>query len=169
MTAPWQANPVDDIIIVTNDHIADCRLGSKTSTRSRTPQGPISMDYVDYERNMENSDVSLRSDSEFDRGEDPLMEVEEVLYGDSPSVSDTASADYKSDEPLVPKGSPKAPPRARHSEASKLHHPNLTGRQVRKGYFQSERIDRRHPTSVAILGFISPAICSPRLHQATSA
>ncbi|KAK1800730.1 hypothetical protein P4O66_005922, partial [Electrophorus voltai] len=67
-------------------------------------------------------DVSLRLDSEFDCGEDPSMEVEEVLYGHSPSVSNTASADYHSDEPLVPKVPLKASCRAHHSEASKLPH-----------------------------------------------
>ncbi|KAK1792628.1 hypothetical protein P4O66_012565, partial [Electrophorus voltai] len=68
--------------------------------------------YVDYERNREYSDISLRSDSEFDHGEDPLMEVEEVLHRDPSSGSDTEAADYKSEEPLAAKTPPKAPPSA---------------------------------------------------------
>ncbi|KAK1802677.1 hypothetical protein P4O66_004311 [Electrophorus voltai] len=75
----------------------------------------------DYERNGECGDVSLQKDSELDRGEDPVTEVEEVLRRDPPSVSDTATADY-SDKPVAPKIPPKALPRACHSEASKLCH-----------------------------------------------
>ncbi|KAK1800140.1 hypothetical protein P4O66_006160 [Electrophorus voltai] len=62
------------------------------------------------------SDVSFQSDLEFDRVGDPLMQVEEVLHKDPPSVMDTTSADSKSDEPSTSK----APPRVSRSGASKL-------------------------------------------------
>ncbi|KAK1785800.1 hypothetical protein P4O66_003179 [Electrophorus voltai] len=48
------------------------------------------------------------------------MEVEEVLYRDSPSVMDTASADSESKDPLAPKVPPKTPPRRPCSRTSRL-------------------------------------------------
>ncbi|KAK1788417.1 hypothetical protein P4O66_016849, partial [Electrophorus voltai] len=76
--------------------------------------------YADYGDNGECSDVSLWSDLGFDYGEEPPMEVEEVLCGDSPNVSDVESADYESDEPPALKIPPKALPRRCRSGASKL-------------------------------------------------
>ncbi|KAK1805718.1 hypothetical protein P4O66_001982 [Electrophorus voltai] len=70
------------------------------------------------------------------------MEVEELLYGDSPSVSDTASADYQSDGPLVPKVPSKAPSRARRSEASKL--PRVTFRAVSPSSQEETPSSRAH-------------------------
>ncbi|KAK1792978.1 hypothetical protein P4O66_001696 [Electrophorus voltai] len=54
--------------------------------------------YADHGEFGECSNVSLRSDGGFDYGEDPSMEVEEVLYGDPLNGSDVASADSESDE-----------------------------------------------------------------------
>ncbi|KAK1802564.1 hypothetical protein P4O66_004219 [Electrophorus voltai] len=76
--------------------------------------------YAEHGESREYSEVSFRPDSEFDPVGDPLMELEEVLHNDPPSVMDTASADSKSDEPLAPK----APPRVLRSGASKLPHLN---------------------------------------------
>ncbi|KAK1789158.1 hypothetical protein P4O66_015102 [Electrophorus voltai] len=67
--------------------------------------------YTDYGDYRECSDVSLRSDLGFDYGEDPSMEVEKVLYGDT-NVSDAESADSESDEPLALKIPPEGPPRS---------------------------------------------------------
>ncbi|KAK1802928.1 hypothetical protein P4O66_021456, partial [Electrophorus voltai] len=75
--------------------------------------------YMDYGDNGECSNVSLRSDLGFDYGEDPSMEVEEVLSGHPPNISDVESADSKSDEPPALKIPPKAPPRRCRLGASK--------------------------------------------------
>ncbi|KAK1789463.1 hypothetical protein P4O66_015379 [Electrophorus voltai] len=84
------------------------------------------MDYYEGYRDSgemeEHSDISLRSDFESDREEDPSMEVEEVLHRDAPSYRDTV--DSESDEPPAPK----APPRACQSSASKL--PQVTGKEA---------------------------------------
>ncbi|KAK1793812.1 hypothetical protein P4O66_001539 [Electrophorus voltai] len=78
--------------------------------------------YVDYGDNGECSDVSLWSDLGFDYVEDPSMEVEEVLNGDPPNVSDVESAASKSNEPPALKIPPKASPMRCHSGASKPSH-----------------------------------------------
>ncbi|KAK1804707.1 hypothetical protein P4O66_003563 [Electrophorus voltai] len=75
--------------------------------------------YADYGDNGECSNVSLWSDLGFNYGEDLSMEVEEVLYGDPPNISDVESADSKSDEPQALKILPKAPPRRCRLGASK--------------------------------------------------
>ncbi|KAK1788418.1 hypothetical protein P4O66_016850 [Electrophorus voltai] len=87
--------------------------------------------YMDYKEGYANcgesreySDVSFQLDSEFDCVGDPLMEVEEVLIKDPPSVMDTASAGSKSDDPSAPKASLKAPSRLSRTGASKLPHVN---------------------------------------------
>ncbi|KAK1792985.1 hypothetical protein P4O66_001701 [Electrophorus voltai] len=79
--------------------------------------------YADREDSREYSDISFRSNSEFDHAGDPLMEVEEVLHKDPPSVMDNASAVCKSNEPLAPN----TPPRVSRSGASKLPHVNHRG------------------------------------------
>ncbi|KAK1795558.1 hypothetical protein P4O66_001055 [Electrophorus voltai] len=76
--------------------------------------------YAEY--GEECSDVSLRTDLEFDRGEEPAMEVEEGLRRGPPSVIDTESADSRSEEPPAPKRLPKAPPRRCGLGAGKLSH-----------------------------------------------
>ncbi|KAK1799519.1 hypothetical protein P4O66_000401 [Electrophorus voltai] len=81
-------------------------------------------DYGEYERSEECQDISLRSDSEVDRLENPVMEVEEALHEDSPSVMDTWSADLESNEPPVPK----VPPKARRTRISKL--PRVTHKEA---------------------------------------
>ncbi|KAK1802029.1 hypothetical protein P4O66_004361 [Electrophorus voltai] len=67
--------------------------------------------YADNGEYGECSDVSLRSDGEFDYGEDRSMEVEEVLYGDSSNGNDVASVDSESDEAPARQILSKAPPR----------------------------------------------------------
>ncbi|KAK1806980.1 hypothetical protein P4O66_005461, partial [Electrophorus voltai] len=47
--------------------------------------------YAEYGEREEYSDISLRSDLGSDYAEDPSMEVEEVLYGDSPTDIDAPS------------------------------------------------------------------------------
>ncbi|KAK1788778.1 hypothetical protein P4O66_002587 [Electrophorus voltai] len=81
------------------------------SAGSYDPYKDFHEGYADYGDHWECSDVSLRLDLGFDYEEDLSMEVEEVLYGDPPNVSDTESADSKSDKPPPLKIPPKAPPR----------------------------------------------------------
>ncbi|KAK1792095.1 hypothetical protein P4O66_001873 [Electrophorus voltai] len=68
------------------------------SAGSYYPYWDYREDYGDYEQSEECHDISLWSDSEVDRLEDPVMEVEEALQEDSPSVMDTWLADSESDE-----------------------------------------------------------------------
>ncbi|KAK1804780.1 hypothetical protein P4O66_003628 [Electrophorus voltai] len=75
--------------------------------------------YADYGEYRECSDVSLLSEVGFDYGEDPSMEVEEVLCGDPPNSSDMAAADFKSEEAPARQIPPKALPRRHCLEASK--------------------------------------------------
>ncbi|KAK1799589.1 hypothetical protein P4O66_000468 [Electrophorus voltai] len=82
--------------------------------------------YMDSERKGEYNDISLRSDFESDREEDPSMEVEKVLHRDPTSYSDIA--DSESDKPPAPKAPPKAPPRACRSGVSKR--PRVTGKEA---------------------------------------
>ncbi|KAK1798196.1 hypothetical protein P4O66_000688 [Electrophorus voltai] len=115
--------------------------------------------YADYERNGVCSDVSMQMDLEFKRGEDPVMEVEEVLHKDPPAVSEPASADYRIDEPLDTKIPPKAPPRARCSEASKLSRVAFTERcpkQCETGFIRENNFipDRCSPIPI-------PPVCLP--------
>ncbi|KAK1791998.1 hypothetical protein P4O66_001782 [Electrophorus voltai] len=79
------------------------------------PYMDFSEGYADYGDNGECSDVGLRSDLGSDYVEDPSMEVEEVLCGDPPNVSDVESTD----EPPAFKIPPKAPPKRYCSGASK--------------------------------------------------
>ncbi|KAK1806945.1 hypothetical protein P4O66_005429 [Electrophorus voltai] len=58
---------------------------------------------MEYGRTGEYSEVSLRSDSDFDGAGERSMEVEEVLYGDPPTANDIQSAVSESDEPPAPK------------------------------------------------------------------
>ncbi|KAK1793797.1 hypothetical protein P4O66_001526 [Electrophorus voltai] len=90
------------------------------STGSYDPYMDYNEGYAEYGERGECSDVSLRTDSEFDRGEDPALEVEEVLHRGPPSVIDVESADSRSEEPPAPKRPPKAPPRRCRSGAGKL-------------------------------------------------
>ncbi|KAK1793962.1 hypothetical protein P4O66_010876, partial [Electrophorus voltai] len=60
----------------------------------------------------EYSDISLRSDMGSDYAEDPPMEVEEVLHGDSPADSDALSVVSENDAPPAPTRWPKAPTRS---------------------------------------------------------
>ncbi|KAK1795100.1 hypothetical protein P4O66_010283 [Electrophorus voltai] len=89
-------------------------MPGKGSKKSKGKKGDPYMDfyegYTDYGGNGE-CDISLRSDLGFDYGEDLSMEVEEILYGDPPNISDVESADFESDEPPALKIPPKAPPR----------------------------------------------------------
>ncbi|KAK1803159.1 hypothetical protein P4O66_021209 [Electrophorus voltai] len=96
----------------------EVQYSESDSARFYDPTMDYHEGYVDSERKEEYSDISLQSYFESNREEDPSMEVEEVFYRDSLSVSDTA--DSESDEPPAPKAPPKAPPRVRHSGASKL-------------------------------------------------
>ncbi|KAK1794435.1 hypothetical protein P4O66_011308 [Electrophorus voltai] len=94
--------------------------------------------YADHGESREYSDVSFQSDSEFNHVGDPLMEVEEILHKDPPSVMDTASADSKSDKPSTPK----APPRVSRSGASKL--PHMTHREAASSSHQNTPLPKEH-------------------------
>ncbi|KAK1796493.1 hypothetical protein P4O66_009522, partial [Electrophorus voltai] len=99
----------------------DPRQITRIGTRKWTPMGPTTPTWTTMRvtRIIECSNISLRSDLGFDYGEDPSMEVEEVLIGDPPIVNDVASADSKSDEPPALKILPKAPPKRYRSGVSK--------------------------------------------------
>ncbi|KAK1790257.1 hypothetical protein P4O66_014169, partial [Electrophorus voltai] len=75
--------------------------------------------YVDYGEYGECSDVSLRSDVGFGYGEDPSMEVEELLYGDPSNGSDVESVDSESNEAPALQIPPKALPGRRRSSGTK--------------------------------------------------
>ncbi|KAK1784671.1 hypothetical protein P4O66_003355 [Electrophorus voltai] len=96
------------------------------SAESYYPYWDYREEYGDYEQSEEYQDVSLRSDSEVDRLEDPVVEVEDALHEDSPSVTDTWSADSESDEPPASKARP--PPKACRTRVSEL--PHVTHREV---------------------------------------
>ncbi|KAK1785033.1 hypothetical protein P4O66_018461, partial [Electrophorus voltai] len=67
-----------------------------TSTQNWTQQGPTIPIWTIREAMWIVERVgSIVKDSEFDRVGDPLMEVEEVLHKDPPSVMDTTSVDSK--------------------------------------------------------------------------
>ncbi|KAK1792085.1 hypothetical protein P4O66_001860 [Electrophorus voltai] len=65
--------------------------------------------YAEYGERGEYSDVSLRSDLGSNYGEDPPMEVEEVLHGDSRTDIDVHSGVSGNDEPPTRMIPPKAP------------------------------------------------------------
>ncbi|KAK1784437.1 hypothetical protein P4O66_011372, partial [Electrophorus voltai] len=67
--------------------------------------------YTDYGERGEYSDISLWSDLGSDYVEDPPMEVEEVLYGDSLANSHVRSVVSGNDEPPASMIPPKALPR----------------------------------------------------------
>ncbi|KAK1789526.1 hypothetical protein P4O66_015440, partial [Electrophorus voltai] len=79
-----------------------------TSFRGPTLRGSYYpyWDYGEYEWSEECQDISLWSNSEVYYLENPIMEVEEALREDSPSVTDTWSADSERDEPPAPKTLP---------------------------------------------------------------
>ncbi|KAK1804709.1 hypothetical protein P4O66_003565 [Electrophorus voltai] len=82
------------------------------SAESYNPYMDYSEGYAEYGERAEYSDISLRSDLGSDYGEDPQMEVEEVLHGDCLTDSEVHSIISGNDKPLARTIPAKAPPRA---------------------------------------------------------